>query len=188
MKKGDRILDVGCGRGDFTEGFKELGMSVYAIDAEKSIHNTSTISVNIVDVEKEVFPFADSYFDFTFSKSVVEHIWDPEHFIKEQLRTLKTGGKLICLTPDWISQLYIFYNDHTHKRPYTTEGMKDLLKIMGLKDVESQLFYQLPYVWKYPRLGFLSRMLGILGPVRKLYKNKFIRWSRERMILATGIK
>jgi len=35
MKKGDRLLDIGCGRGDFTKGFKDLGLEISGIDRER---------------------------------------------------------------------------------------------------------------------------------------------------------
>ena len=36
MEKGNRILDIGCGRGDFAKEFKGLGMDVFGIDREFS--------------------------------------------------------------------------------------------------------------------------------------------------------
>jgi len=58
----------------------------------------------------------------------------------------------------------------------------------GFRKSEAELFYQLPVVWKYPALKIISRGLQFLGPVKKIYKNKFIRWSRKLMILGTAIK
>ena len=92
------------------------------------------------------------------------------------------------MTPDWKSQRHIFYDDFTHVHPYTQISLKDMLKIYNFQNVETETFYQLPVLWKYPWLKIFSKCLQIFGPVKKIYKNKFIRWSRELMILGTGIK
>jgi len=189
MKRGDRLLDAGCGRGDFAKGFKELGMEVSGIDYEKSDSEIlKDIEIKITDLEKDVFPFNGGVFDFVFSKSVIEHLWTPDNFIKEIYRVLKPRGKVIVMTPDWQSQMCIFYNDYTHRHPYTQMSLRDLLKIHGFKEVSSEIFYQLPVLWKYPWSKIFSKFLQLFGPVKKIHKNKFIRWSRELMMLGTGVK
>ena len=190
MKKGDKLLDVGCGRGDFTKGFKDMGLEVAGIDREKGDSEMlQGIEVKISsDIEHGALPFESERFDVVFSKSVIEHLREPDNFMKEVCRVLKPGGRIITMTPDWRSQIYIFYNDYTHVHPYTPEGLRRVHKVYGFKDVSSKLFYQLPALWKYPWLRIISKMLQLAGPVQKLHKNKFIRWSRELMILATGVK
>lgn len=190
MKKGDKILDIGCGRGDFARAFKDLGLQVTGIDREKGDSEMlNGVDFHLKDdLESEKLPFRDASFDIVFSKSVIEHIKDPPNFMKETYRILKPSGKVITLTPDWHSQMFIFYDDSTHFHPYTLTGLKDLLAMYGFKESKAELFYQLPIVWKYPFLKVLCRCLQLLGPVKKIYKNKFIRWSRELMILAYGEK
>ena len=189
MKKGDKLLDIGCGRGDFTKGFKDLGLETVGADCEKSASEIlKGIEVKTLDAEKDSFPFGKETFDFVFSKSFIEHLRHPDNFIKESQRILKLGGKIIVMTPDWQSQMCIFYNDYTHVHPYTHEALKDLLEIYGFREAKAELFYQLPVLWKRPWLKIFSKSLQLLGPVKKIYRNKFIRWSRELMILASGKK
>lgn len=190
MRKGDRILDVGCGRGDFTKGFKDLGLNVSGIDREKGDSEMlQGIDVRLSDdLENNLLPFGNESFNIVFSKSVIEHIREPGKFMEETERVLKPGGRVITMTPDWQSQLYIFYNDYTHVHPYTAEGLKRLLQVYGFKDATSELFCQFPALWKHPWLRIFSKSLQLLGPVKKIEKNKFMRWSRELMILGTGVK
>lgn len=190
MKKGDKFLDIGCGRGEFTKGFKDLGLDVSGIDREKGDQEMlESIDVSLSnDLENNAFPFEDNSFDIVFSKSVIEHFRTPDNFIKEIYRILKPGGRIIIMTPDWQSQRRIFYDDYTHVHPYTKTGLRDLLKIYGFEKVEVEIFYQLPILWKYPWLKIFSKCLQIFGPPKRIYKNKFIRWSRELMVLGTGIK
>ncbi len=193
MEKGDKILDIGCGRGEFSKGFKDLGLEVFCLDRDRSLSEKRQallegIELRHADVEKDVFPYQNETFDFVFSKSLIEHLMSPENFISESFRVLKKKGRNIVMTPDWQSQMYVFYNDYTHVRPYLPNGLADLLKMHNFKDVQTELFYQLPILWKYPLLKIFSRILQFLGPVKKIHKNKFMRWSRELMILGTGIK
>ena len=102
---------------------------------------------------------------------------------------LKPGGKLILLVPDWQTQMYIFYDDYSHVQPYTRRGIEDTLKIFGFEDVSAEIFYQLPIVWKYPEMKIVCSFLQFIGgPVKKLSKNKFYRFSRELIILGIGRK
>ena len=189
MKEGDKILDVGCGRGDFIKGFKDLGLEVFGIDREKgNSEMLKGIEVRLSDIENDSFPFSDETFDIVFSKSVIEHFWKPDNFIKECRRVLKPGGRIIVMTPDWQSQRHIFYDDFTHVHPYTQISVKDMLKIYNFQDVESEMFYQLPILWKHPWMKIFSKCLQIFGPVKRTHRNKFIRWSRDLMILASGKK
>lgn len=189
IKESAKILDVGCGRGDFLIAFKAHGFHTYGIDRDPSGAKVdSRVEVISCELEKDPFPFEDQTFDVVFSKSVIEHLFIPEHFIAECRRVLKPGGRIIVMTPDWISQMKIFFDDHTHHQPYTATGAKELLDIFGFHETRSEIFYQLPILWRYPALKLVSRVLQMVVPVTMKPRNKFIRWSVELMILATGVR
>lgn len=140
-------------------------------------------------MERDILPFPDNSFDVVFSKSVIEHLHCPERYLNENLRVLKPGGRLILMVPDWYSQMYIFYDDYSHVQPYTKKGVIDTLRISGFQEVEAEIFYQLPSVWKYPVIKAVCKCLQTVGgPVKRLSVNKFYRFSRELMILGTGKK
>lgn len=185
IEKGSIVLDVGCGCGFFMDAFDNNGMRTWGIDREEG-HVKSRV---VKDLEKNKIPYGENMFDVVFTKSVIEHIHNPDNLINECKRVLKPNGLLIILTPDWISQKDVFYEDYTHVHPYTTTSVKDMLKIHGFKYVETELFYQLPILWKYKYLKLIVKMLQlILKPKLKRFENKFIRWSIEKMVLGTGRK
>lgn len=189
MKKGQKILDVGCGRGDFSKGFKDLGLEVYGLDREKTDSDMlNGINVQYADLETEKIPLSDATFDIIFSKSVIEHFFNPENFMKECYRVLKPGGKIIIMTPDWLSQMKIFYHDYTHRTPFNVDSMRDILLIFGFKQVTSERFYQLPIIWKLPPMKIISKFISLFVPVTLKSKIKFIRWSVELMVLGYGEK
>lgn len=189
INKGQSLLDLGCGRGDFAKAFQRAGVDVRGADIEATASTIiEGVEVAHFDIERDRYPYPDNTFDIVFSKSVLEHMSDPRNFLEEQRRILKTGGRIIVLTPDWVTQMKIFYNDYTHRQPYTLLGTRHALHSFGFKGVSVEIFYQYPLYWKYPALTIIAKCLQLLGPVRKLYKNKFYRWSRELMILGTGTK
>lgn len=142
----------------------------------------------IVDLNQDKLPFPDEYFDAVFSKSVIEHIDNVEHYMSEMKRVLKSGGRLILMAPDWESQYKIFYQDPTHIHPYTVKSFERLLNMFEFQDVESEKFVQLPSVWKSRWARLFSSLIRMAGPVKKIYRNKFIRFSRELMVLGSGVK
>ena len=195
FKKGNKILEIGCGRGEFLEAFKKLGLECYGTDiSDVSVQKLSHFNVKLADILKERLPHEDNMFDVVYHKSLIEHLYFPENLMKESHRVLKPGGKVVILTPDWVSQMRVFYEDFTHSRPYDRTSLHNLLKVYKFSDIKTELFYQLPALWKYPFLKVLSILLRLIIPTHiarnltKLTKIKFIRWSVELMILGTGIK
>ena len=187
MERGYRLLDVGCGRGDLVRAFGSLSLDVSGLDREKSQMHAD-IQVKYANIESEPFPFDDGIFDVVFSKSLIEHLFDPGNFMKECFRILKPGGRIILMTPDWSSQVKIFFDDYTHRQPYTMAAIKDILEIFGFREVTSEIFYQLPILWRYPALKVASHILQLCVPVTMKSQIKIIRWSIELMVLGTGIK
>lgn len=191
IPKNSLLLDVGCGRGDFSLGFMKNGLRVEGVDisdfAKKDLKKNG-ITLYMNDIIHDSWLFPDNYADVIFSKSVIEHIHDPNNFMKESYRVLKPGGRIIVMTPDWETVYKIFYDGHSHVQPYTKRGLKDLLRISGFRDIQTEQFYQLPIIWKYSFLKFFSSFLRRIMTPNTEIKNKFIRWSLELMCLGTGIK
>ncbi len=189
IPQGVKLLDVGCGRGDFLNAFGAERIYAYGVDSplENDLVPADMYSGG-VDLEEDRLPFSDSSFDVIFTKSVLEHIHRPANILNECHRVLKPGGRIIAMVPDWKTCMYIYYDDFTHVQPYTVDALRDALKMFRFHEVESEEFYQLPIVWKYPCVKIVCKMLQLLGPVKKVHKNKFYRFSRELIILASGIK
>ena len=187
LQPGMRMLEPGCGRGELLRNFQELGLDVYGVDISAEVKAfAKTFPVEICDVENDLLPFEDSSFDVIYSKSFIEHLYYPERYLKEAYRVLKPGGKLITLVPDWESNYKIYFDDFTHRTPFTNISLADAYKMYGFDDVSVYKFRQLPILWKYPILNYLSASISPFVPTRTT--NKFFRWSRELMLVGYGIK
>lgn len=193
IKKGSKILDVCCGRGDFLNEFISAGLDGYGIDIEKEcLDYFPKIKFNQLDVETSDFVYEDNYFDIVFNKSVIEHFYNPEKILKECFRVLKPGGIIITLTPSWKHNQVSFYNDFTHKQPFTKESLYDFHRIYGFNDVEVDYFVQLPSLWKN---NLISKLVYLISLISRVFlpdllkkKSKFIFFSKEIMLICKANK
>ena len=101
-------------------------------------------------------------------------------------RVLKPGGQLISLTPDWEQNFKIFFDDVTHVRPYSRKTMSQLYGLLGLEEIRTFRFRQLPICWRFSAFNILAACISPFVPVRT--QIKFLRWSRELMLAGTGKK
>ena len=189
LKSGASILDVGCGRGEFINGFISNGLDGYGTDQSNYITNIfEKIKFKKSDLEKDGIPFPDNYFDYVFSKSVIEHFFNPENLSSEIFRVLKPGGLAIIMCPSWEYNYKIFYEDYTHRTPFTKISLNDFLLINGFKNVSTDYFRQLPILWRFKSLKIFSEFTRLFIPSKFKKYSKWIRFSKEIMLLASGEK
>ena len=187
---GKKILDFGCGRGEFLQGFIQCGLDGYGVD--KSLYAKDICpeaAIVSADLAQASLPFSDNTFDYIFSKSVLEHFYYPENLVLEMHRVLAPGGQVIALVPDWES-IYKkeFYDDYTHRTSYTCNSFRELFVVNGFNDVSTEKFRQLPILWKYPSLVIFSWLASLLMPRILGAHSKFIRFSKELMLLTSARK
>lgn len=100
-----KILDIGCGDGQISKKImKQTKSVVYGIDiAQKSLDYAAKngILVKHADVTKKL-PFQANFFDGVYASEIIEHLIDPDNFVKEIHRVLKKGGTLVITTPNFI--------------------------------------------------------------------------------------
>lgn len=187
LSSGMKILEVGCGRCDHLKIFKDLGLDVYGLDfSQDAVNLTPELNIRVCNLEIDQIPYPDETFDVIYSKSFLEHLESPTNYLNEVKRTLKKNGLIITLVPDWESNMAIYFDDFSHKSPYTIYSLKDLYEIHNLKNPDVFLFRQLPVVWKYPKLNYLCALLARFTPHRCNYK--FLRWSKELMVVGAARK
>ena len=187
FKEGMKMLEPGCGRGEFLKNFKDLGLDVVGVDASpEAIAFVDGLDIKLCDIENEKLPFDANTFDVIYSKSFIEHLYYPEKYLEEAYRVLKPNGMLLTLVPDWESNYKTYYDDFTHRTPFTKMALIDAYKMYGFKEVRAFKFRQLPIVWKYPLMNYFCAFISPFIPVRT--QNKFFRWSRELMLVGIGKK
>lgn len=116
-RKGQNVLDVGCGTGNFSLKIAQMGCEVTGVDIsaemlkvakKKSAGIEPKIRFQRMDVYDLKFP--DNCFDGVFSMAAFEFVKEPEKAYNEMYRVLKPGGGLLIgtINPDsrW-GQLYL---------------------------------------------------------------------------------
>lgn len=191
IKAGDHLLDFGCGRGEFLNGFIDMGVKGHGVDMTEAAKKfCPDAQIKKADIENDGLPYPENYFDVVFSKSVIEHFHNPDIMIKEIYRCLKPGGLAIIMAPSWEHNYRIYFEDYTHRTPFMKSSLNDILLIHGFSDVNVSFFKQLPILWGafYWILNPLSFVTRFISP-RYLSKHfKWVRFSKEIMLLSTSTK
>ena len=189
------LLDVGCSGGTHMRYFAQNGLDCKGVDLRDE--NVQGFEVKGCNIEHEAIPYPDDSFDYVFSKSLLEHVSNTDNFFSNVRRVLRPGGTFVCMTPDWKSQASHFWDDYTHVHPFTVKSLRNALKINQFKDVECEYFYQLPFVWSKPYLKFIPVLVDLFTTQNMKWKtqeqrngedNKLIRFSKEQMLLSSGVK
>jgi len=190
-----KLLDVGCGRGNHLVGFQRCGYEVYGLDKTREMFEAlKGFTIKQCDVEKDAFPYQDNMFDWVWCKSLLELVPNTDHLIQEILRVLKPRAKVVFLTPDARSQHIVLFDDYTYKRLFSRKGLQNAMIVNGFENIRASIFWQLPFVWKYPYLGFIPKIISLLPESLKwrdfeeTKHRKLIRFSKEKMILGVGEK
>ncbi len=107
---GQRILDIGCGSGNDVRALARLvgarGLVVGVDSSAALIDEARTRSVGLALPlafqvgQAEHLGFADDVFDACHTSNVLLHVQDVALALKEVLRVLRPGGKLIACEPD----------------------------------------------------------------------------------------
>src|SRR5205807_9680276 len=109
INPGQKVVDIGCGPGDFTRQLARLSnqkATILGIDSnEKSIRAATTdtkkarlsqcVSYKVGDVYK--IPLEDSYADLTCCRTLLMHLPEPLKAVREMARVTKTGGLVVAL-------------------------------------------------------------------------------------------
>jgi ubiquinone/menaquinone biosynthesis C-methylase UbiE len=102
LKKGNKILDVGCGDGHFAFLVKDKFNEIYGAEIAKEaalIARKRNVSTSVMDLNSSL-SYNDNTFDAVSCLDVVEHLLDPGFLIEEIYRVLRPDGQLVLTTPN----------------------------------------------------------------------------------------
>jgi SAM-dependent methyltransferase len=104
FSKNTKILDLGCGTGEFIAELQKRGCEVWGVDFDKDAIEVAKKYFKLKNVYNEsfedffqrpdIFPF-----DIITFFEVVEHLDNPLKFIQNVKEILKSDGKIILTTP-----------------------------------------------------------------------------------------
>ena len=112
-----KILDVGCGKGEFLANMKEKGWEDYGVEAAAvaAVYAQEKMGVNVLNCRLDEANFTDLYFDVVTFWHALEHLHDPSAVLAAVNRILKPGGHLLIALPNFRSlQARIMKSDWYH--------------------------------------------------------------------------
>ena len=103
--RGD-VLENGCGVGLYVEHLAAYAGHVVGLEyeyaraqeARKRLADFGNVA--IVNAAGERLPFPDSVFDLILSHEVLEHVQDDRIAVREMVRTLRPGGRMVIFVPN----------------------------------------------------------------------------------------
>lgn len=160
-------LDIGCGVKPYRKFYNT--MYYFGLDLPSSIHNIK-LSADII-YDGNILPFKNDSVDSIVLNQVLEHIFEPEHFLSEIRRILKINGRLFITVP--------FIWDE-HEKPidfarYTSFGIKYLLRKNGFEIIK-----------QYKTANNISALAQLLNLYiyKVVYRNLFIKKIATLFLMA----
>lgn len=94
-----RLLDAGCGRGEFAERLLAAGVDVVALDqSERMVELTRARGVDARVGDVQALPFDDGEFDVAVANFMLYHVPAVDLALGELARVLRPGGRLVAAT------------------------------------------------------------------------------------------
>jgi ubiquinone/menaquinone biosynthesis C-methylase UbiE len=109
LKKGLRVLDLGCGPGTISLGIAqrvEPSGSVVGVDSSEAQFDEARagsegLPITFQKMDAYQLDFADESFDGVFAHALFEHLAHPQDALLEVKRVLKPDGFIGLRSPDW---------------------------------------------------------------------------------------
>ena len=95
-KKGEYILDLGCGDGTLARKIGDLGARMHCVDYSATMiaeARKKGIASTVLDAHALSF---DKIFDAVFSNAAMHWMKDPQQILRNVLRALKPGGRFVA--------------------------------------------------------------------------------------------
>lgn len=146
FRKGGKVLDLGCGRGEFLELLQKNGIQGTGIDGNSQMTDICLdkgLDCRKGDIIGLLAEWPDASLDGIISSQVIEHLAPPylKKMIDICLLKLAPSGVLILETinPTSVFALVqIYYLDLSHQKPVHPQALKFLMESAGFEDVRIQ--------------------------------------------------
>lgn len=123
FKNGQKLLDIGCSVGNLLVQNPKHSVGIDIDNDQLKICKKRGLNCMNHNIERGL-PFPGKHFDAVNCRHIIEHVENPMFLLREIHRVLKPKGKLVMLTPDIKVVKEHFWDEHTHKRPFTIESLE----------------------------------------------------------------
>lgn len=152
-----RVLDFGCGGGQFLDNASHSFWGKYGIDISKEARDVASQKGIITYATLEEADFKDNYFDVVVMFATIEHLPDPKSVVVELHRVLKEGGLFAVMTGDVTSrkakakaEKWHMYCPPEHLFFFSAKSIDFMMDEIGLKKRKSLYtdggMYRIPFL------------------------------------------
>lgn len=190
---GKKVMDIGCGLAYGTDFMSEFAQDITGVDYDQETVNENIEAYKAksnLHFKKGVVPpieAEDNSYDVVTAFQFIEHIKPRKEFLRDALRVLKPGGKLMVTTPNAKRSLA---RNPFHVHEYTFDEMRNELKdmpaeieLLGLKgnDAVNNYYFEnskfVRSILKWDFLGLHKKLPSswLTGPynwITSLMRNK----------------
>jgi SAM-dependent methyltransferase len=177
--KGERILEVGCGTGRFTELALETGAEVFSFDLSAAVeaawrNNHSKPLVTVFQASIYEIPLCKGAFDKIFCMGVLQHCPDVEGAFRGMLPFLRPGGEIVI---------------DVYEKPNGFPPLKYLarpfLRPLGTKGIYRMLSWTIPPAFELKkalhRIPFIGPQIGRLIPIGPISHAPRLNYTDEEL-------
>lgn len=139
IRKGARILDVGCATGDFLAAaspeFEVWGVDVSSYAVEEARARLPEIASRIVAADFDRLPFEADSFDAIVLWDVIEHLEHPRGAVAALVRHLAREGKIVLSTPNAgsaVARRWHFMTPPEHLGFFNRQNLESMLVAEGM--------------------------------------------------------
>lgn len=155
-----RLLEIGCGKGDFLALARGAGFEVQGFDVSAHAVATATGRLGVGTVScgnADALVLTEEHFDVCALFDTLEHVRDPIALLSQIHRALRPGGVLVVVTPSldsWSARLMRsrwpeFKTEHLHY--FDTQTIQNVLARTGFDQV------RITANSKYLSLGYINK-------------------------------
>lgn len=144
FRRSGRILDIGCGQGDFLDAARQRGWDEQGSEySEAAVALCRRRGLKVAHGDFVLADFGDQDFDVITAFEVIEHVNDPGTLIAHVRRLLRPGGLLYITTPNFDSVLrHLERSDFRilcfpeHLCFYTRRSLRHLAQVHGFEPLK----------------------------------------------------
>lgn len=141
-----RLLDIGCGVGDFLMHVKQKGWEIAGIEPSQEAKSIAQNRLGFLPFDPaESTSLADHSFDVITMWHVLEHIDDLKFQLSELKRLLKPGGQLVIALPNYKSfdcqyykNLWAAWDVPRHLNHFSPDVICSMFTSIGMDFVDTQ--------------------------------------------------
>ncbi len=152
-KRGEMVLDVGCGDCSSLIEIKSLGAKPFGIEADSNVRSISeklNLDVHFGSIEDN--PFKGKSFDLIVMNQVIEHIPEPDKCIRLLKEKLSNQGRIIFVFPNrksfwqkitgkkWINWHIPYHLHHFDAKSFKNMANKCGLSITSCKTITPNIW------------------------------------------------